>query len=110
MKIYLATQYTGVELESFRSVNRLAGELMDKGHIVFSPISHTHPIARECHLPTDWDYWKRFDESFIDWCDELWVSNFGDWEKSKGVCAEIEIAKRLNKSVRFEDDWSKGGD
>ena len=101
MKIYLATQYTDVELESFNNANKIAGALMNDGHIVFSPISHTHPIACECEMLKDWSFWKDFDYAFIEWCDELWVCSFGDWKKSKGVCAEIEIANSLNKPVKF---------
>ncbi len=103
MKIYLSTAYTGNEKESFKNANRVAGDLMKLGHIVFSPISHTHPIAMECDMPKDWGFWRKFDECFIKWCDEVWICDFGDWKKSKGVNAEIEIAKRMNKTIRFID-------
>ena len=73
MKIYLAIPYTGHENRSFRVANLVAGMLMQQGHIVFSPISHTHPIAVECDLPKGWEYWKAFDEEFIGFCDELHV-------------------------------------
>lgn len=104
MKIYLAIPYSGMAEESFRIANEVSAELMNKGHIVFSPISHSHPIAVSHNLPTDWDFWKKFDESFIEWCDELWVIIVGEngnelAEKSKGVMAEIGIAKTLGKKV-----------
>jgi len=102
MKIYLATPYTGNEEASFKNANRVAGDLMNKGHIVFSPISHTHPIACECNLPKGWDFWNQFDTAFIEWCDELWVvCNFVDYKQSKGVMAEIEISRSFNKPVRW---------
>lgn len=78
---------------------------MLKGHIVFSPISHTHPIACECELPKHWEYWKKFDECFIGWCDELWVHISIGWERSKGVAAEIDIAKQLQKPVKYIKDF-----
>ena len=99
MKIYLALPYTGQENYSFQVANNEAGQLMKQGHIVFSPISHTHPIAVECGLPTDWDYWKVFDTAFIEWCDQLYVLCLDGWVSSKGVNAEIEIAKELGKPV-----------
>ena len=49
-KLYLALPYSGQENYSFRKANYQAGMLMDQGYVVYSPISHTHPIALECHL------------------------------------------------------------
>jgi len=74
---------------------------MKKGNIVYAPISHSHPIAVQCNLPKTWDYWKDVDEAFIGWCDELWVVMLDGFKESKGVNAEIEIALRLNKKIRF---------
>ncbi len=48
-KIYLATPYTdfdpAVRAARFFAVNKVAAHLMKKGFLVFSPISHTHPIV-----------------------------------------------------------------
>jgi len=101
MKIYLAMPYTGNENQSFHVANLVAGLLMRQGHIVFSPISHTHPIAVECNLPKDWDYWKRFDEEFIGFCDEVHVVKLNGFEKSKGVNTEIEITRKLEKPIKY---------
>ena len=54
MKIYLAIPYSGMAEESFRIANEVSAKLMNEGHIVFSPISHSHPIAIAHNLPTDW--------------------------------------------------------
>lgn len=101
MKIYLAIPYTVNPERSFTRANLDAGKIMTLGHIVFSPISHTHPIGLACNLPMGWDYWQDFDYLFIEWCDELWVSSFGDWTKSEGVKGEIKIATQLNKKIKF---------
>ena len=101
MKIYLAISYTGNESKSFRIANLVAGALMRQGHIVFSPISHTHPIAKVCNLPKDWEFWKSQDEAFIGWCDELHVAMLKGWQKSTGVTAEMKIAKQLKKPIKF---------
>jgi hypothetical protein len=105
MKIYLAIPYSGMADESFRIANEVSSKLMNEGHIVFSPISHSHPIAIAHNLPTDWEFWKKFDESFIEWCDELWVVIIGEngyelCNKSKGVTAEMQIAKGYGKQIR----------
>ena len=107
-KLYLAIPYSGQEDYSFRKANYQAGILMDQGYVVYSPISHTHPIANECHLPTDWEYWKNIDESFLSWCDILYVYCLPGWKDSKGVQAEIEIAKRLGKEIIYSDTKQRG--
>ena len=101
MKVYLAIPYTGNEETSFIEANKMAGHIMSQGHILFSPISHTHPIACECDLPKHWEFWRSFDVAFIEWCDELWVYCMEGFEKSCGVNAEIDIALGLNKRVRY---------
>ena len=45
-KIYLAIPYSGHIEKSFRLANEIAAELIQKGFIVFSPISMSHPIER----------------------------------------------------------------
>ena len=77
----------------------MAGYLMSLGHIVFSPISHTHPIAVECDLPKDWEYWKKYDECFIEWCDQVHVWCMDGWKESRGVQAEINMAKKFGKEI-----------
>ncbi len=99
MKIYLAVPYTGREEEGFKEANKKAGELMSQGHMVFSPISHTHPIAIACNLPKEYEYWEHYDRTFIKWCDELHVICLKNWVNSKGVIAEIAIAQDMNKKV-----------
>jgi hypothetical protein len=101
LKIYLAIPYTGMEQLSFETANRIAGRLMQEGHIVFSPISHSHPIAQACDLPKHWDYWRDADTAFLSWCDEVRVVAIEGWSQSKGVKAELEIAVCLGKPIGF---------
>jgi hypothetical protein len=53
---------------------------MNEGHVVFSPISHSHHIAD--HLPdgvkTDSDWWMRQDLPLVEWADELHVVIIGE--------------------------------
>jgi len=105
MKIYLATPYTSnshkIRTERFELVTRKAGELLKLGHIVFSPITQNHLISEWCDLPMGWEFWEKYDKSFIEWCDEVWVCQLPGWKKSVGVKAEIKIAGELGKSVKF---------
>ena len=109
MKIYLAIPYTGFEDESFTIANRITARLMSKGHVVFSPISHNHTLANSNLLPKGWDYWKQFDKSFIEWCDEVRVVHMNKdgserIANSVGVKGEVEIATELGKPIYYEFD------
>ena len=106
-KIYLACPYTdsdfNVSIKRFDIVNKVAGELMNEGYIVLSPISHTHPIACVCDLPKDWEFWERQDREFIRWADEVFVLRLDGWLDSIGVRAEINFAIKMKKPVRYLD-------
>jgi len=103
--IYLACPYNHearhIRLYRFSEVNRVAAELMYLGEIVFSPISHSHPIAEAGGLPLDFDYWKTFDEWFISRCDKVVVLKLPGWKESVGVKAEVLMAIRLGKDVEY---------
>ena len=45
--VYLALPFTAHPEKSFEIANKVAAKLMEQGVIVFSPISHSYPIALE---------------------------------------------------------------
>jgi nucleoside 2-deoxyribosyltransferase len=108
MKIYLAIPYTFNPEQSFRIANKVSAKLMSEGHTVFSPISHSHPIAD--HLPdelrTNSQWWMTQDLPLVDWADEVHVVCIGEYganliEDSKGVKMELEYAKQNNKPIKI---------
>jgi len=106
MKIYLAIPYSQHEEESFDVANRIAAQLMLSGHIVFSPISMNHCIAFENGLPKGWEFWEKFDKSFIEWCDCLMIVEMKTngtlrIKQSVGVQDEIRLAYKLGKKIEF---------
>lgn len=110
-KIYVAIPYTGYEEKSFELANKYSYEIIQEGHIPFSPISMSHPIVEQIKrenktelLGTTWDVWEKIDCSFIkDWCDEIWVIQFSEEavKNSTGVQAEIEFGKSLGKVIKY---------
>ena len=102
--IYLASPYSNddwlVRKQRFVMACRVAAALMQKGHKIFSAIAHSHPIAKQ-GLPTDWTFWEKYDREMIGFCDELWVLMTYGWEESKGVQAEIKIARELGMPIKF---------
>lgn len=110
--IYLASPYShpsaAVREQRFQDACRAAAHLMRQGHIVYSPIAHTHPIATLCDLPKGWEYWRKVDEAFLERCDALYVLHLDGWRESVGVRAEIVIANRLHKPIRHVEPEELG--
>lgn len=100
-KVYIAIPYKGLEEKSFKVTNGVAHKLMNEGYVVYSPISHNHPIVMQEGLPKGWDYWEKHDTAFIKWCDILFVCKLDGWEESVGVQTEIKIAKKLKKEIKY---------
>jgi hypothetical protein len=105
--VYLATPYSHpdpeVRLRRFHAVNLLAAKLMAKGLLIFSPISHTHPIAEADGLPLDWEFWSRYDQVMLAACSAMIVYRQAGWEESVGVQAEITLARELGLPIMFCD-------
>jgi hypothetical protein len=113
-KIYLAIPYSGIEELSYKCANYVAGMLISEGFLVFSPISHSHPIwdamKNEKILQNTYDTWLTQDKAFVEWCDEIFVvelvgeevknEGYGLIMKSKGVKQEIEWATEMGKPVK----------
>jgi len=91
--------------ERFLALNKKAGELVKEGYIVFSPISHSVPIAdtiTPLERELDLKVWLEQDFSFIqDWADEVWIYCLEGWEDSVGVAAEVEEARKLGLPRKF---------
>lgn len=102
---YLACPYSHKErymmVARHLLVNRFAAKLMAEGHFVFSPISHTHPIADEQNLPRGWEFWECYDKTMIGCCDDLLVLCLPGWETSTGVQAEIKIAEDMGIPIDY---------
>ena len=103
--IYLATAYSHPDRDvmeaRFVQACQIAGRLMRAGHLVFSPIAHTHPIAIQCDLPRDWEFWQRYDLALLSACSPLLVVTMDGWRESRGIAGEIEIARTLGLPVRY---------
>lgn len=104
--IYLASPYShcdpAVRGQRFRGACRAAVALIEQGHLVFSPIAHSHALV-EHGLPGDWSFWERHDRHHLTHCDEVVVLMLDGWEGSAGIQEEVRFAKEMNKPVRYID-------
>lgn len=106
--IYIASPYSheamSVMRDRFEAVCEYAGQLMQLGHVVYSPIAHTHPIAMKAGLPTSWEYWRKFDHTMMTRATSLMVFQMPGWDVSKGVTAEIHMAQALGIPVDYSGE------
>lgn len=93
----------------YAQANEMAGILMCLGYVVFSPVSHSNPIART--MPPEawiWRIWKEQDFPWLECCDILFVFCLPGWKESTGLQAEIMEAKRLKMEVFYYHPISRG--
>ena len=108
--IYLAAPYShrpeSVRHHRYMIATIAAADLTLRGYAIFSPITHSHNMARICDLPSNWAFWERIDRTFLSRCSELWVLTIEGWKTSTGVLAEIKIAEELGLPVKYLDPVS----
>lgn len=106
--IYLAVPYThsdpNVIEERFQRVTKVAGKLLGNGEVVFSPITHCHEITKLHNLPTNWEWWMKIDREYLSKCKVLYILTLDGWENSKGVNAEINLAKEFGLDILLIDE------
>lgn len=103
--VYLACPYSHpdavVREIRFKQASIASGKILGKGEIIFSPITHFHPIAEQYKLPTDWPFWEKVCRTYLSVCHKVYVLMIPGWEESVGVTEELKIAKELGLDVEF---------
>ena len=72
------------------------------GYVVFSPITHSHELARY-GTPTTWAFWKQIDEEFLKRAAAMIVVKLTGWEKSIGVTGEREFCEQWGIPIFYVD-------
>jgi hypothetical protein len=102
--IYLASPYSSLIAEDrehrYQQACRAVVHLMRNGCIEFSPIVHAHPLV-QYGLPYEWLYWELVDRAHIQLCDEVVVLKLDGLMFSRGVQAEIKMARELGKPIGY---------
>lgn len=103
-RIYLASPYTSPDprIREFRYVAACsaAALVMEKGDLVFSPIAHSHPLARYYELPPSFGFWEEWCLSFLrNWATHFTILDIPGWVESKGIAAEKALADKLGLPV-----------
>lgn len=103
-RIYLASPYTSTDARlreaRYWAACSAAALVMEKGDLVFSPIAHSHPLAKFHELPVDFDFWQSWCLSFLrNWATHFTILDIPGWDESKGIAAEKALADSLGLPV-----------
>ena len=104
--IFLACPYAhadpAVREFRFKAVSMLAGRLCAEGNLVYSAITHSHPMDAYAKLGTnhytDWVYLNDF---YLSKSDIMIVLTLPGWESSEGVAHEINMMNELGKPIIY---------
>jgi hypothetical protein len=106
---YLATPYSkypgGLDAAAEEAC-RVAGAVIKRGLVVYSPIAHSHAIAHTPGVNLDaasHEIWMRVDEVFVDRSMGLIVVDMDGWRDSKGVGIEIGWCRDAKKPMFLLD-------
>ena len=105
MLTYLAAPYSDpdplIREQRYKAITKQAGLMMKAGRYIFSPITHTAPIAQAVELPESWEFWEAYDRIMLGKCDIMTVLCLDGWPASVGVEAEIKIAKEIGIPIEY---------
>ena len=98
---------SGGEEANFRLCNIRAAKLIEKGYVIYSPISHTHPIhvsyppfvGGNIH-----EMWYKFDNENIRQIPFKGIILAPNWEKSSGCRAERNMFVEMERTIVLYDD------
>jgi hypothetical protein len=94
----------------FLGASELAARIVRWGdHILFSPLSHSVPIANFLDNKNDHRFWLEQDLAFLHMCDELWIALVDGWCDSTGIARERAEALLLGLPIRYVVPWGSNG-
>jgi len=103
--IYVASPYNGDSKEltfiNYHNVATFCAELIATGEVAISPVAYGHNLLTLAEIPSDWEFWKKFCTDILSRCEKMIVLTLDGWEKSSGVTAEIQIAKKLGIPIIY---------
>ena len=103
--VYLASPYShpdpAVKEQRYRDALKVLADLTKSGVVAYSPIVHSHPMARDHDLAGDWKFWDRIDRVFLSRCSKMIVAKLEGWDVSIGVHAEIIMAQEFGIPVEY---------
>lgn len=110
--LYVASPYShpdpAVRQWRFDAACQVTAAFLRAGLCAVSPIVHSHPLATHGLDALDHQLWMRVDRPLLDACTAVAVLMLPGWQASKGVAAEIDIAKTAGKPITYVDPAMAG--
>jgi hypothetical protein len=101
--LYLACPYShknpATKEYRYKKASYTAAKLMRAGIIVFSPLSHSVPIAKYVGDVDDFTHWLSQDIPHLQRCAEMLILGCDGWKESRGVGRELCEALALGLPV-----------
>jgi hypothetical protein len=96
---YLAHPYSGDKRDNVKKSIKITNDLLDRGHTIFNPLTHSHPLDKE--YKREPKFWYELDLMFLKKCDGIIMAP--GWERSKGCRMELKEAENMiGKGINFE--------
>lgn len=102
--IYIGCPYTGTDDQKqkrYEEVTSFAAKLVESGNIVYSPITHSHPIESRMNKKMSSGEWVKFDAPFMEICNRMIVVMMDGWENSLGLRHEIAYFRSIGIEPEF---------
>lgn len=110
-KIFLACLYShadeNIVHHRFLACNKVAAQIVEAGHVVFSQVTMSHPInlaLEKTEKANIGKMWAPVDAVFLDVMQELIILDLEGWDKSAGIQREIAFYQARNQRVSL---WSE---
>lgn len=109
--LYVASPYTHESADlrdwRFRMVCRATAALIKKGWLAYSPIAQTIPLNAHGDVGGKWADWADYDTRFLHKCTAGFaILKLGGWDRSVGVTAELESARKYGFPLYSVDQSS----
>jgi len=98
------SKYPGGIDAAFDAVVQARGKLVRAGVTAFSPIIHSHPVAKACGIdPHDHSIWLPSERPMLDAACGLIVAMLDGWPNSVGLGEEIRLFRIAGKPIVYWD-------
>lgn len=105
--IYLACPYShdDPKVREYRAnvATEMAAQYIGRGMMTYSPLTYGHPINKILNREGTWSQWQKHDIHMLKHCDEVVVLILDGWKESKGLDAELHVARALGLPITYVD-------
>ena len=106
--VYIACPYAhsdpARQKHRFETACRAASKLIKGGIVVFSPLSHSVPIAEIGNIPEENSTWMKQDIPLLKCCSEMLILGLPGWQQSHGVIDEMFTALAMRIPVTLIEE------